>query len=199
MSYPVLMVPAGDVIPILFATYAGSTGASVTMTGLAVTELARAFSMPCAATSTAVASTRAGVDVGVRAVVSVAAWAVRLSTLLCATRKARLPALDICAVRHGFKMGGQHAGGSSAKVVEIHPFRDRAMGEFVGEPMGANYLDAIPEAPVPKRGAPSNPEPTGISFLHFGPEAFLYRLGRPGESTSLGIVFHPVIVAGVSV
>lgn len=39
MSYPVLMVPAGDVIPILFATYAGSTGASVTMTGLAVTDI----------------------------------------------------------------------------------------------------------------------------------------------------------------
>lgn len=39
MSYPILMVPAGDVIPILFATYAGATGASITMTGLAVTDI----------------------------------------------------------------------------------------------------------------------------------------------------------------
>ena len=39
MSYPVLMVPAGDVIPIMFGTYAGATGASITMTGLAVTDI----------------------------------------------------------------------------------------------------------------------------------------------------------------
>lgn len=39
MSYPVLMVPAGDVIPIMFSTYAGATGASVTLTGLAVTDI----------------------------------------------------------------------------------------------------------------------------------------------------------------
>lgn len=39
MSYPVYQVPAGDVLPILFGTYAGSTGASVTTTGLAVTDI----------------------------------------------------------------------------------------------------------------------------------------------------------------
>lgn len=39
MSYPVFHVPAGDVVPILFATYAGSTGASATMSGLAVTDI----------------------------------------------------------------------------------------------------------------------------------------------------------------
>lgn len=39
MSHPVYTVFAGDVLPIFFATYAGSTGASVTMTGLAVTDV----------------------------------------------------------------------------------------------------------------------------------------------------------------
>lgn len=40
MSYPVFNgVPAGDVLPIPFTTYAGATGASVTMTGLAVTDI----------------------------------------------------------------------------------------------------------------------------------------------------------------
>jgi hypothetical protein len=39
MSYPVFHVPAGDVLPVFFSTYAGSTGASVTMTGLAVTDI----------------------------------------------------------------------------------------------------------------------------------------------------------------
>lgn len=39
MSYPVFQVPAGDVLPILFSTYAGATGASVTATGLAVTDI----------------------------------------------------------------------------------------------------------------------------------------------------------------
>jgi hypothetical protein len=39
MSHPVFYVPAGDVLPIIFGTYAGSTGASVTLTGLAVTDI----------------------------------------------------------------------------------------------------------------------------------------------------------------
>lgn len=39
MSYPVYQVPAGDVLPIFFDTFAGATGASVTMTGLAVTDI----------------------------------------------------------------------------------------------------------------------------------------------------------------
>jgi hypothetical protein len=39
MSYPVFQVPAGDVLPVMFASYAGSTGASVTLTGLAVTDI----------------------------------------------------------------------------------------------------------------------------------------------------------------
>ncbi len=39
MSYPVFSVPAGDVLPVLFNTYAGSTGASVTLTGLAATDI----------------------------------------------------------------------------------------------------------------------------------------------------------------
>jgi hypothetical protein len=39
MSYPVYFVPAGDVLPVFFSTYAGSTGASITMTGLAVTDI----------------------------------------------------------------------------------------------------------------------------------------------------------------
>lgn len=39
MTYPVFMVPAGDVLPVMFTSYAGSTGASVTLTGLAVTDI----------------------------------------------------------------------------------------------------------------------------------------------------------------
>ncbi len=39
MAYPVHYVPAGDVLPILFSTYDGGTGASLTMTGLAVTDI----------------------------------------------------------------------------------------------------------------------------------------------------------------
>lgn len=39
MSYPVFYVPAGDVLPILFHTFDGGTGASITMTGLAVTDI----------------------------------------------------------------------------------------------------------------------------------------------------------------
>lgn len=39
MSYPVFQVPAGDVLPVMFSSYAGATGASVTLTGLAVTDI----------------------------------------------------------------------------------------------------------------------------------------------------------------
>lgn len=39
MSHPVFYVPAGDVLPILFSTYDGGTGASITLTGLAVTDI----------------------------------------------------------------------------------------------------------------------------------------------------------------
>jgi hypothetical protein len=39
MAHPIYYVPAGDVLPIYFTTYAGSTGASVTLTGLAVTDI----------------------------------------------------------------------------------------------------------------------------------------------------------------
>lgn len=39
MGYPVFQVPAGDVLPVMFATYDGATGASITMTGLAVTDI----------------------------------------------------------------------------------------------------------------------------------------------------------------
>lgn len=39
MSYPVHYVPAGDVLPVFFSTYDGGTGASLTMTGLAVTDI----------------------------------------------------------------------------------------------------------------------------------------------------------------
>ena len=39
MSYPVFYVPAGDVLPVFFDTFAGATGASITMTGLAVTDI----------------------------------------------------------------------------------------------------------------------------------------------------------------
>lgn len=40
MSHPVYAsVPAGDVLPIFFSTYAGATGASITMTGLAVGDI----------------------------------------------------------------------------------------------------------------------------------------------------------------
>lgn len=39
MGYPVFQVPAGDVLPVMFATYDGATGASLTMTGLAVTDI----------------------------------------------------------------------------------------------------------------------------------------------------------------
>jgi hypothetical protein len=39
MSYPVFYPPAGTTLYIPFATYAGSTGASVTLTGLAVTDI----------------------------------------------------------------------------------------------------------------------------------------------------------------
>lgn len=39
MSYPIHYVPAGDVLPIFFATFDGGTGASITLTGLAVTDI----------------------------------------------------------------------------------------------------------------------------------------------------------------
>lgn len=39
MSYPVYYVPSGDVLPVMFDTFAGSTGASITMSGLAVTDI----------------------------------------------------------------------------------------------------------------------------------------------------------------
>lgn len=39
MTYPVHYVPAGDVLPVFFSSYAGATGASVTLTGLAVTDI----------------------------------------------------------------------------------------------------------------------------------------------------------------
>lgn len=39
MNYPVFYVPAGDVLPVMFSSYAGATGASITMTGLAVTNI----------------------------------------------------------------------------------------------------------------------------------------------------------------
>jgi len=39
MSYPVFYVPAGDILPVPFSSFAGSTGASVTLTGLAVTDI----------------------------------------------------------------------------------------------------------------------------------------------------------------
>ncbi len=39
MAHPVYQVPAGDVLPIFFSTYAGATGASITATGLAVTDI----------------------------------------------------------------------------------------------------------------------------------------------------------------
>ena len=39
MSYPVYQVPSGDVLPIMFSTFDGGTGASITMTGLAVTDI----------------------------------------------------------------------------------------------------------------------------------------------------------------
>lgn len=39
MSYPVYQVYAGDVLPVFFDTFDGGTGASLTMTGLAVTDI----------------------------------------------------------------------------------------------------------------------------------------------------------------
>jgi phage baseplate assembly protein W len=39
MSYPVYYVPAGDVLPVFFDTFDGGTGASITMSGLAVTDI----------------------------------------------------------------------------------------------------------------------------------------------------------------
>src|SRR4030065_1583119 len=39
MGYPVFQVPAGDVLPVLFTSYDGGTGASITLTGLAVTDI----------------------------------------------------------------------------------------------------------------------------------------------------------------
>ena len=39
MSHPVYYVEAGDTLPVLFTTYDGGTGASATLTGLAVTDI----------------------------------------------------------------------------------------------------------------------------------------------------------------
>ena len=39
MSYPVFYVPAGDVLPVPFATYGGTNGESITASGLAVTDI----------------------------------------------------------------------------------------------------------------------------------------------------------------
>jgi hypothetical protein len=39
MSYPVYMVPAGDVLPVFFSSYGKTNGESITLTGLAVTDI----------------------------------------------------------------------------------------------------------------------------------------------------------------
>ena len=39
MSYPTFYVPAGDVLPVMFATFDGGTGASITMSGLLVGDI----------------------------------------------------------------------------------------------------------------------------------------------------------------
>lgn len=39
MSYPVYTVPFGDVLPVLFDTFDGGTGASITLTGLATSDI----------------------------------------------------------------------------------------------------------------------------------------------------------------
>lgn len=39
MSHPIYMVPAGDIIPIFFSTYSGTTGASITASGFSVTDI----------------------------------------------------------------------------------------------------------------------------------------------------------------
>lgn len=39
MAHPIYYVPAGDVLPIFFDTFDGGTGASITMTGIAVTDI----------------------------------------------------------------------------------------------------------------------------------------------------------------
>jgi hypothetical protein len=39
MSYPVYQVPAGDVLPIFFSSYGKTNGESITLTGLAVTDI----------------------------------------------------------------------------------------------------------------------------------------------------------------
>lgn len=39
MAYPIFYVPAGDVLPVMFDTFDGGTGASITMSGLAVTDI----------------------------------------------------------------------------------------------------------------------------------------------------------------
>lgn len=39
MAHPVYYVPAGDVLPIMFDSFDGGTGASITMSGLAVTDI----------------------------------------------------------------------------------------------------------------------------------------------------------------
>jgi hypothetical protein len=39
MAYPVFYVPSGDVLPIMFDSFDGGTGASITMSGLAVTDI----------------------------------------------------------------------------------------------------------------------------------------------------------------
>jgi hypothetical protein len=39
VAYPVYYVPSGDVLPVFFGTYDGGTGASITLTGLAVTDI----------------------------------------------------------------------------------------------------------------------------------------------------------------
>src|SRR3990167_9240608 len=39
MSYPIYYVPSGDVLPVFFDSFDGGTGASITLTGLAVTDI----------------------------------------------------------------------------------------------------------------------------------------------------------------
>jgi hypothetical protein len=39
MSYPIYYVPSGDVLPIFFSTYGKTNGESITMSGLAVTDI----------------------------------------------------------------------------------------------------------------------------------------------------------------
>ena len=74
---------------------------------------------------------------------------------------------NIRAVVDDLKMGGVHTAADAAKVVDFFAFRNRPVGEFVGEPMDVKLLPpaSARHEPIAVPVVRTEPEPTpGIRF-----------------------------------